>query len=120
MVVWFADLDGLKALNDGHGHALGDRTITLVADALTASTREGDLVACWGGDEFVIFGLGIEPTATTLEQRVDARIRSAGIDPHQWIGTVTFASASHMPHVASLGSLIIEADHAMYQARQQM
>jgi diguanylate cyclase (GGDEF)-like protein len=120
MVVWFADIDGLKAVNDGHGHALGDRIITVVADAITASTREGDLVARWGGDEFVIVGLGIEPTATPLEQRVDERIRSAGIDPHQWVGTVTFGSASHMPHVASLESLITEADHAMYQARQRI
>ena len=47
MVVWFADVDGLKAANDGYGHALGDRVIQVVADAITASTREGDLVARW-------------------------------------------------------------------------
>jgi diguanylate cyclase (GGDEF)-like protein len=118
MVVWFADIDGLKAANDGYGHALGDRVIRVVADAITASTREGDLVARWGGDEFVIVGLGIEPTSSPLEARVHERIRSAGIDARQWVGTVTFGSASHMPQVAGLNDLIAEADEAMYRVRK--
>jgi diguanylate cyclase (GGDEF)-like protein len=120
MVVWFADIDGLKAANDGYGHALGDHIITVVADAITASTREGDLVARWGGDEFVIVGLGIESTANPLERRVHEQIRFAGIDTGRWVGTVTFGSASHMPQVATLQELIAEADHAMYRVRHSV
>jgi len=118
MVVWFADIDGLKAANDTGGHANGDRIITLVADALTASTREGDLIARWGGDEFVIVGLGIEPTVSPLEERVHQRIRAYGMETRHWVGTVSFGSASHMPQVATLDDLIAEADQEMYERRR--
>jgi len=117
MVVWFADIDGLKGVNDRFGHAMGDRVITAVADSLTASTREGDLVARWGGDEFVVVGLGIEPTSGRLEDRVHARLDASDLDPRMWPGTVSFGSSSHMPQVATLDDLIAEADDAMYQVR---
>ena len=118
MVVWFADIDGLKAANDGGGHVYGDRVISVVADAITASTREGDLVARWGGDEFVVVGLGSEPVGSRREERVREWIRASGSDAGDWVGTVTFGSASHMPQVATLDELISEADQAMYLKRR--
>ncbi len=52
-VLVFADLDGLKQINDQHGHAAGDAAIRLVANALRSIFRETDIVARWSGDEFV-------------------------------------------------------------------
>ncbi|MDH5670912.1 MAG: GGDEF domain-containing protein [Myxococcales bacterium] len=52
------DLDGLKAINDTHGHAAGDTVIVAVAEACTASVRSSDVVARLGGDEFAIIMVG--------------------------------------------------------------
>jgi len=48
------DLDRLKAINDRYGHLVGDEALTRVARTLAAGVRESDLVARWGGDEFVV------------------------------------------------------------------
>ena len=52
--VAFIDLDGFKAINDQHGHEIGDRFLAAMARRLSASLRAGDLIARMGGDEFVI------------------------------------------------------------------
>src|SRR5205085_5407585 len=50
----FVDVDGLKLINDTHGHAAGDHALRLVADALRATCRDSDIVGRLGGDEFAI------------------------------------------------------------------
>ena len=56
-----ADLDGLKRINDTHGHAVGDEVLRRVAEILGSSLRRSDRVARWGGDEFVILFCGWQP-----------------------------------------------------------
>jgi diguanylate cyclase (GGDEF)-like protein len=48
------DIDFFKAINDMHGHAIGDNILVQVAQVLQASVRELDVVARWGGEEFVV------------------------------------------------------------------
>jgi diguanylate cyclase (GGDEF)-like protein len=52
--VLLVDMDGLKRINDRHGHLAGSRALCRVADVLRRSTRETDVVSRFGGDEFAI------------------------------------------------------------------
>ncbi|MFA7186262.1 MAG: PAS domain S-box protein, partial [Victivallales bacterium] len=63
LAVIIGDVNGLKLTNDAFGHAEGDKLLKKVASALKASCREGDIIARWGGDEFLIL-LPQTPAAT--------------------------------------------------------
>ena len=74
-VVVFADIDLLKQINDEHGHAAGDVAIRVVAQAFKSILRESDIVARWGGDEFVaLIGEGGEAAAGQLDARLAGAI----------------------------------------------
>lgn len=58
LTVAAVDVDRFKQVNDRHGHAVGDRVLVSVAEALSARAPEGAVVARWGGDEFVVLHIG--------------------------------------------------------------
>jgi len=67
----FIDLDGFKAVNDTHGHQVGDELLCIVTERLTAMTRDTDTIARIGGDEFVVLLHGSDPVeAPTVAQRI--------------------------------------------------
>jgi diguanylate cyclase (GGDEF)-like protein len=63
--VLYLDLDGFKAVNDNHGHAMGDLLLRAVAQRLSECVRAGDLVGRIGGDEFVVVLRGLDPDDIT-------------------------------------------------------
>nr|WP_246345674.1 GGDEF domain-containing protein [Conexibacter arvalis] len=78
------DLDGLKAVNDRHGHAAGDRLLRDAARAWERTLRPGDLIARFGGDEFVVlFPATAEEDARTAVERL------RGAHPASWCAGVT-------------------------------
>ena len=117
--VCFLDVRGLKRANDEHGHDFGDLVITDVAAAIAATVRGGDLVARWGGDEFVVVGLGEGTPAAQMQDRLTAHLRQHGrAVGDKWSGNVSVGmSVGHAPAV-TFEHLLEQADTAMYDSRR--
>jgi diguanylate cyclase (GGDEF)-like protein/PAS domain S-box-containing protein len=121
-VVFFCDLDRLKLVNDGHGHAVGDAYIREVSRRIRASLRDSDTVGRLGGDEFVVVLEGVRtPTeALGLAGRVIDGVRQ----PLR-LGGVTFAPSLSLGIAYSAGrgttadQLLAQADAAMYRAKSE-
>ena len=116
-----ADVDGLKRINDERGHTAGDRVIRRVADAITATLREADLGARWGGDEFAVLmpdtpGDAAWHSAERLAAHLRWR-RGGDAEPVSVsIGIATFDPGQGMRVDAE--ELAHLADEAMYSAKR--
>lgn len=117
----FIDLDGFKDVNDRHGHHMGDSLLRMVAKRLANNLRVDDLIARFGGDEFVIF-LDGHFNARLAEESL-TRLISKLSEPFNVDGVSLQVSASigvtFYPQSAVIepDQLIRQADHAMYQAK---
>jgi len=117
--VLIGDLDNFKTINDTYGHAFGDRVLQDVAEVLRDNTRTDDIVARWGGEEFLVLlpntdlqGGGI--LAEKLRGKVEALSRK--YDPPVNI-SISFGVAEGDPASATHGQLLAEADARMYRAK---
>lgn len=114
----FADVDGLKAVNDSHGHAVGDAVLVATADAIRATVRATDLVGRWGGDEFIVLGMGHIEHADELSDRIRTNVLNDGVDPALWAGGISVGVAiASLPGV-DVEALIRNADADMYARRR--
>ncbi len=120
--VLYLDLDDFKAVNDTHGHATGDLLLRAVAARLRACVRSGDVVARFGGDEFVVV---LEGEPETVATAVVASIVRALAEPVV-LGAVV-ASGRPSIGVATVGpgervapaTLLSHADAEMYRAKRR-
>ena len=115
------DVDHFKRVNDHHGHAMGDHVLRVFADALRANVRETDVLARWGGDEFLLLLSDIEPrSAQTLLERTREAIAALPV-PNAPPGlrlSMSAGLALHLPH-SSPQETLERADQALYAAKDQ-
>lgn len=119
--VLFIDLDGLKQINDGHGHEAGDVALRTVADALRATTRDADAVARYGGDEFLVSGAaGNLDEVEALAERVRQEVRSSPFVHHGHVLAVScsIGVAVAAPGTVRVDELVARADAAVYEAKR--
>jgi diguanylate cyclase (GGDEF)-like protein len=117
----FIDLDNFKAVNDRHGHIWGDRNLNAVANGIAGCLRDGDLVARYGGDEFLVL---IEKHTDIADvENLVVRIQAAVGRPLSVPGATIELSASvgvawASPEFRKPEDAIAAADRAMYAAKR--
>ena len=116
------DVDHFKKINDGNGHAVGDRVLQAVARECREILREEDTVARLGGDEFVLL---LTATGSLEANKVAERLRMAfaaveiptETNPALHF-TASIGVAALTPDDASIDDLLLRADKALYAAKQ--
>ncbi len=116
--VLMLDLDGFKAVNDTHGHKIGDLMLKEVAKAMRGQLRDYDFLARYAGDEFVAVvpetdSREIKELCERMEKAVYDFILPVGNDEYARVG-VSIGAACYPTDGATLDQVIIAADKAMY------
>lgn len=116
VAVMIADLDGLKAINDGAGHQAGDAALLHVGYTLMASVRATDIVARIGGDEF---GLVLEDLdQAAAEAKALALAAAIAADPPDGTPVSISIGTARITAGDTIDSIIARADAAMYARKR--
>jgi diguanylate cyclase (GGDEF)-like protein len=117
MTVILIDIDHFKVLNDSFGHDYGDRVLAQIAEVISRNVRGVDLVARWGGEEFVVVCAGIDRRGA---QRVSEKIREC-IETFDFGegGRITASFGIHWSNApeTELSQMVALADVALYAAK---
>jgi diguanylate cyclase (GGDEF)-like protein len=112
------DIDHFKNINDSHGHGTGDEVLRLVAKSIANSVRDTDLVARWGGEEFlVVLPETSHAGALLCAEKIRAKVETVG----QRVGfTVTISGGVYQPGPGeSINDLLTRADARLYEAKNK-
>jgi diguanylate cyclase (GGDEF)-like protein len=116
------DIDDFKTVNDTFGHEVGDQTLRIVAEALSANSRQGDRAYRLGGDELAVLMSGIAPAsalrrAEVIRRAVETAPTAFIVRRERGAVTVSLGVASLPPNTPRKSELLRAADAAMYQAK---
>jgi diguanylate cyclase (GGDEF)-like protein len=117
----YIDLDGFKAINDTHGHEVGDRLLVEIARRMRAALRDVDTVARLGGDEFaaIFTDLAAASASEPLIERLLGAIAAPVVIDGLGLQVSGSIGVSYFPQQGDLEAeqLLRQADHAMYAAK---
>lgn len=122
LALYLMDLDGFKAVNDQHGHAMGDQLLVYAGQRLKHCLRESDHVVRLGGDEFVVVATGLsdarqaEDIGLQLLHRFERPFKLGELQCEVGV-TIGYAIAPADGRDAA--TLLELADHAMYEGKQR-
>jgi diguanylate cyclase (GGDEF)-like protein len=123
LVVAMVDIDGFKSINDTHGHQAGDVCIKQVAEVMRRNTREGDWLARWGGDEFVLvlWDASLFASAEMVLGRINADLRRSPMRLAQGGELLLSVSVGGCRYSGEedIRELLSQADAAMYAAKRE-
>lgn len=110
------DIDHFKKVNDTYGHLIGDRILVLVAEALRTTVRVGDIVARWGGEEFIVLIPNVnEKKALIAAEKLRSRIETMEI---QQVPQVTASFGVTLYRKGDTQQQMLQrADEGLYQAK---
>jgi len=116
----FIDLDGFKNVNDSYGHLVGDKLLSMAGERISTSFRDSDVVARFGGDEFLIIiknTTDIESIETISNKLLIKLANHYYVDDLELSVTGSIGIAIFPRHATHSTKLIKRADKAMYQAK---
>jgi diguanylate cyclase (GGDEF)-like protein len=115
------DLDHFKAVNDAHGHLVGDQVLIAVAGVLSTSARRYDVVGRWGGEEFVVLCPEItQETLRGIAERMCERVRELRVPVDGTVIdglSVSIGIAIYPEFGPELQDVLLAADDALFVAK---
>ena len=116
------DADGLKGVNDIHGHGAGDEVLRHIARALSGAVRNDDTVCRLGGDEYLVISRHTTPEgAQRLAEKLVQAVRELRVPLGPgaiWPGSVSVGVALRQPEMPQVDALLRAADLALYEAKR--
>lgn len=117
LTLLFIDVDDLKEINDSYGHSAGDSVLSDLAKLIQSQLHSSDILARWGGDEFVALLPNVSLTdAISLSNEVETAIRETSFCQNIRV-TCSFGIVE-MQEESTIDTLICEADKLMYDGKQ--
>lgn len=120
--IMMVDADNLKQVNDRYGHPAGDRLLQLVAGAIVGCLRVSDVLARYGGDEFIVLLPETDrERATVVAERIRAAIHGTVLSTAdgELAITVSIGLASYPEDAGEVAEVLERADKAMYRSKQR-